>query len=286
MAAARDKYVAARTQHLSDGLGEDDIWRVRSKMVVLGSTGTHSSTQKAANILGLRFEAIRAYEEDSFFPPRPALGYQAGAARGEGPGEPLFLTATMGTTDFCVIDDFEGIADVLKQRLARGRYPDVYNLGSRRCCYGPMAGSALILPEHKHNTKAFNAFSSFNFNLHKWLLSAHWDLINTLSIKPAYLRNRPSDDDTIEYRDWQIALGKRFRSLKLWFLLRSYGISSLQAHVRNGISIQHGGKSRAKTTYATGTFHRLYTGTLRACDSESGGTRCGRDERKDTESVQ
>ncbi|KAG6022447.1 hypothetical protein E4U40_004597 [Claviceps sp. LM458 group G5] len=256
MAAARDKYVAARTQHLSDGLGEDDIWRVRSKMVVLGSTGTHSSTQKAANILGLRFEAIRAYEEDSFFPPRPALGYQAGAARGEGPGEPFFLTATMGTTDFCVIDDFEGIADVLKQRLARGRYPDVYNL---------------VLT-------GYDCSATF--------VRSREDLINTLSIKPAYLRNRPSDDDTIEYRDWQIALGKRFRSLKLWVLLRSYGISSLQARVRNGISIQHGGKSRAKTTYATGTFHRLYTGTLRACDSESGGTRCGRDERKDTESVQ
>ncbi|KAG6114741.1 hypothetical protein E4U14_001301 [Claviceps sp. LM454 group G7] len=121
----------------------------------------------------------------------------------------------MGTTDFCVIDDFGGIADVLKQRLARGRRS--------------------------------TTFSSFNFNPQKWLLTGYdcsatfvrsrENLINTLSIKPACLRNRPSADDTTEYRDWQIALGKRFRSLELWFVLRSYGISGLQAHVRSGIGM-------------------------------------------------
>ncbi|KAG6063703.1 hypothetical protein E4U32_001001 [Claviceps aff. humidiphila group G2b] len=67
MAAARDKYVAARTKHMPDGVDkEDEMWRIKSKMVVLASTGTHSCTQKAANTLGLRFEAIRAFEEDSF----------------------------------------------------------------------------------------------------------------------------------------------------------------------------------------------------------------------------
>ncbi|KAG5991090.1 hypothetical protein E4U52_004007 [Claviceps spartinae] len=242
MAAARDKYVAARTKHMPDGVDkEDEIWRVRSKMVVLGSTGTHSSTQKAANILGLRFEAIRAYEEDLFSLQGWHLATKLEQLEARGL-EPFFLTATMGTTDVCAVDDFEGIADVLKQRLARGRYPDIWVHVD-----AAMAGSALILPEHKHNTKAFHNFSSFNFNPHKWLLTGYdcsatfvrsrEDLINTLSIKPAYLRNRPSADDTTEYRDWQIALGKRFRSLKLWFVLRSYGISGLQAHVRSGISM-------------------------------------------------
>ncbi|KAG5913324.1 hypothetical protein E4U61_007100 [Claviceps capensis] len=242
MAAARDKYVAARTKDMPDSEDkEDEMWRVRSKMVVLGSTGTHSCTQKAANILGLRFETIRAHQEDSFSLQGRHLATKLEQLEARGL-EPFFLTATMGTTDVCAVDDFEGIADSLKQRLARGRYPDIWVHVD-----AAMAGSALILPEHKHNTKAFHNFSSFNFNPHKWLLTGYdcsatfvrsrADLVNTLSIKPAYLRNRPSDDDTTEYRDWQIALGKRFRSLKLWFVLRSYGISGLQAHVRNGISM-------------------------------------------------
>ncbi|KAG6092746.1 hypothetical protein E4U30_004979 [Claviceps sp. LM220 group G6] len=252
MAAARDKYVAARTKHMPDGVDkEDEIWRVRSKMVVLGSTGTHSSTQKAANILGLRFEAIRAYEEDSFSLQGRHLATKLEQLEARGL-EPFFLTATMGTTDFCVIDDFGGIADVLKQRLARGRYPDIWVHVD-----AALAGSALMLPEYKHNTKAFHNFSSFNFNPQKWLLTGYdcsatfvrsrEDLINTLSIKPAYLRNRPSADDTTEYRDWQIALGKRFRSLKLWFVLRSYGISGLQAHVRNGISMAESLERKLRT---------------------------------------
>lgn len=85
-------------------------------------------------------------------------------------------------------------------------------------------------------------------NMHKWLLTnfdasclyvkKRKDLIDTFSITPSFLRNPQSDSGLVtDYRDWQIPLGRRFRSLKIWFVLRTYGVQGMQAHIRNHIQL-------------------------------------------------
>ena len=110
------------------------------------------------------------------------------------------------------------------------------------------AGAALVCPEHQHHTAHFAAFNSFDMNMHKWLLTnfdasclyvkRRRDLIDTFSITPSFLRNRHSDSGLVtDYRDWQIPLGRRFRSLKIWFVLRTYGVKGMQAYIRNHIQL-------------------------------------------------
>ncbi|TQV96210.1 hypothetical protein V2A60_003351 [Cordyceps javanica] len=266
MVAARDRYLARVTAHLPDGEDKEErLWRHRSRLVALGSAGAHSSTKKAAQVLGVRFDTVPVDAAGGYAMTGPALAAKLAQLRAKGL-EPFYLTATLGTTDVCAVDDFAGIAATLAQD--QGSKTDTTTTttngastnGDDAAAVGTaadevwvhvdaaFAGSALVLEEYQHLTAPFAAFHSFNFNPHKWLLttfdcSAVWvrsraDLITALSIKPAYLRNEFSDSDLVtDYRDWQIPLGRRFRSLKLWFVLRSYGIAGLRAHVRRGIDL-------------------------------------------------
>jgi len=110
------------------------------------------------------------------------------------------------------------------------------------------AGNACICPEFRPLLNGVEYADSFNFNPHKWLLvnfdcSALWvkqreDLIDALSVTPEYLRNKATQSGAvIDYRDWQIPLGRRFRSLKLWFVLRTYGVEALQNMIRKHCEI-------------------------------------------------
>ncbi|PNY26533.1 Aromatic-L-amino-acid decarboxylase [Tolypocladium capitatum] len=248
MVAARDKFLAAKTAHMPEGEAkEDETWRLRSRLVALGSAGAHSSTKKAAQVLGLRFATVPVAEEHGFAMQGAALAETLDdlAARGL---EPFYLTATLGSTDVCAVDDFPGIVDALSRRA--GTPDDVWVHVD-----AAYAGSALLLDENKPLAEPTARFHSFNFNPHKWMLttfdcSAVWvrsraDLIAALSIKPPYLRNQFSDSELVtDYRDWQIPLGRRFRSLKLWVVLRAYGVRGLQEHVRRGVLL--GEKLEAK----------------------------------------
>ncbi|KAK2595926.1 hypothetical protein QQS21_006521 [Conoideocrella luteorostrata] len=248
MVAARDKYIAARTGHLPEGDDrEDETWRLRSKLVALGSAGAHSSTKKAAQVLGVRFATVPVYEEDGFALKGEHLAKTLDELAAKGL-EPFYLTTTMGTTDVCAVDDFAGIAATLQNREAGP--PSSTSIRPEIFVHvdAAYAGSALLLPQNQHIARSFAHFHSFNFNPHKWMLTtfdcsatfvkSRADLITALSIKPPYLRNQFSDNELVtDYRDWQIPLGRRFRSLKLWFVLRSYGISGLQRHIQNGVSL-------------------------------------------------
>lgn len=110
------------------------------------------------------------------------------------------------------------------------------------------AGAALICPEYQAYARSLGDFDSYDTNLHKWLLvnfdaSCLWvknrkHLTDALSITPSYLRNQHSDSGLVtDYRDWQIPLGRRFRSLKIWFVLRSYGLQGLRNYIRKHIAI-------------------------------------------------
>jgi aromatic-L-amino-acid/L-tryptophan decarboxylase len=242
MVAARDKYLRETTSHLSGIELEDAIAYKRSRMVALGSDAAHSSTQKAAQIAGVRYRSIPVTKETDFALTGVALAEALEQFKAEGL-EPFYLTTTLGTTSTCAVDDFESIASILSKYAPPDVPGEIWVHVD-----GAYAGAALICPEYHHLTTAFKHFHSFDMNMHKWLLTnfdasclyvkKRKDLIDALSIMPSYLRNEFSESGLVtDYRDWQIPLGRRFRSLKIWFVLRTYGVKGLQAHIRKTVKL-------------------------------------------------
>jgi aromatic-L-amino-acid decarboxylase len=150
---------------------------------------------------------------------------------------PYYLTVSIGTTNTCAVDDLEAIAAVARD------YPDVWIH-----CDAAYAGAALVLPEYQHLSAQLSFVDSFDMNMHKWLLAnfdasalyvqKRTDLTSALSVTPAYLRNQYSDSGLVtDYRDWQIPLGRRFRAIKIWFVLRTWGVEGLQQHIRHHLQL-------------------------------------------------
>ncbi|KAI6710838.1 hypothetical protein JHW43_006632 [Diplocarpon mali] len=238
--AARDKYLRETTAHLSGLELEDAIAYKRSRIVALGSEAAHSSTQKAAQIAGVRYRSIPVLKENNFALTGPELEGMLAECKAQGL-EPFYLTTTLGTTATCAVDDFESIAATLRKYAPPDIPGEIWVHVD-----AAYAGAALVCPEYQHLTAAFEHFHSFDMNMHKWLLTnfdasclfvrKRKDLIDALSIMPSYLRNEFSESGLVtDYRDWQIPLGRRFRSLKIWFVMRTYGVNGLQAHVRKHI---------------------------------------------------
>ncbi|KAI1193847.1 pyridoxal phosphate-dependent transferase [Nemania serpens] len=252
MVAARDKYLREATAHITDDEErEDAIALRRTRLVALGSVATHSATKKAAQITGVRFRAVPVHAEDGFKMTGAELRKTVAALHAKGL-EVFYVTVTLGTTDTCAIDDFDSIADVLDEIApAATLTPEQKQQGQGEVWVhvdAAYAGAALLCPEYQHLTPVLARFHSYNTNLHKWLLvnfdcsvlyvrDRAW-LIEALSVNLAILKNVHTDSGLVtDYRDWQIPLGRRFRSLKVWFVVRTYGIRGLQAHVRKHIGL-------------------------------------------------
>lgn len=237
MVAARERIIRRRTEKLAEGKEKEEaVMKLRASLVALGSEHAHSSTQKGAIIAGTRFRSIACPYEDGFSMTGSTLRHQLEKCKEEGL-EPFYVTVTLGSTATCAVDKFEEIKEVVKD------YPDLWIHVD-----AAYAGAALVCEEYQHLAQPFDAFDSFNMNMHKWLLTNfdcsvlfvkhRRDLTDTLSITPSYLRNQHSDAGLVtDYRDWQIPLGRRFRSLKVWFVLRTYGIKGLQDFVRGHIKM-------------------------------------------------
>jgi aromatic-L-amino-acid decarboxylase len=111
-----------------------------------------------------------------------------------------------------------------------------------------MSGTAALCPEFRHLFQGLELADSYAFNPHKWMFT-NFDcdcfyvadraaLIKTLSVLPEYLRNQATESGAvIDYRDWQVPLGRRFRALKLWFVIRHYGVEGLQYHIRRHVEL-------------------------------------------------
>jgi aromatic-L-amino-acid decarboxylase len=206
------------------------------RLVAYVSTQTHSSLQKAAMIAGMGTDNLRLIEVDDAFAMRPdALARQIETDRRAGL-LPCFVCATVGTTSSNAMDPIPEIARVAQQHKL-WLHVDA-----------AMAGTAALCPEFRHLQNGVELADSYNFNPHKWMFTnfdcnCFWvadrkALIQTLSILPEYLRNQATESGAvIDYRDWHIQLGRRFRSLKLWFVIRHYGIEGLQHHIRHHISL-------------------------------------------------
>lgn len=242
MVAARDKYLRETTSNLSGIELEDAIAHKRSKMVALGSEAAHSSSQKAAQIAGVRYRSVPVSKENDFAMTGRDLEKMLEDCKAQGL-EPFYLTTTLGTTNTCAVDDFASIASVLARHAPPNIPGEIWVHVD-----AAYAGAALVCPEYQHLTASFDQFHSFDMNMHKWLLTnfdasclfvrKRKDLVDALSISPTYLRNEFSESGLVtDYRDWQIPLGRRFRSLKIWFVLRTYGVKGLQEHVRRHVKL-------------------------------------------------
>ena len=238
--AARDRYLRALTAgSTSEAEAETVRDKYSGKLVALCSDQSHSSTQKGCLIAGTKYRPITVPRHPgtrnytlTAATLRPAL--EAAVADGL---EPFYTTVTLGTTSTCAVDDFASIASI------RQDYPNLWIHVD-----AAYAGAALICPEFQPLIAGIEEFDSFNMNMHKWLLT-NFDcsclfvrerkhLLNALSITPSYLRNEFSERGLVtDYRDWQIPLGRRFRALKAWFVMRTYGAEGLRKHIRNCVTV-------------------------------------------------
>ncbi len=206
------------------------------RLVAYASTQAHSSIEKAVKIAGLGRANLRLVEVDDGFAMRPdRLASQIQEDRRAGL-VPCFVCATVGTTSSNAIDPLPEIGRICREE-ALWLHVDA-----------AMSGTAAICPEFRYINEGVELADSYCFNPHKWMFT-NFDcdcfyvadraaLIRTLSILPEYLKNRATESGAvIDYRDWHIQLGRRFRSLKLWFVIRAYGVSGLQHHVRRHVAL-------------------------------------------------
>ncbi|MEN0064139.1 MAG: pyridoxal-dependent decarboxylase [Myxococcota bacterium] len=207
----------------------------QSQMRLYTSAEAHSSVQKGARIAGFRDDQLVLVDTDATLAMRAdALAKAIEADRAAG-HRPAFVCASVGTTSTTAIDDVAAIGPVARKHQLWLHVDAAY------------AGSAAVCPELRFVNQGLEFADSYCFNPHKWLLT-NFDcdcffvadrkpLIDALSILPEYLRNQATEAGAvIDYRDWQIPLGRRFRALKLWLVFRSYGIAGLQAHIRKHVA--------------------------------------------------
>ena len=206
------------------------------RLVAYCSTQTHSSVEKAAKVAGIGAANIRAIPVDENFAMKAdALAGQIAQDKSAGL-LPCFVCATVGTTSSNAIDPIPEIAGVCHEH-------DIWLHVD-----AAMSGTAALCPEFRHIHRGVERADSYCFNPHKWMFT-NFDcdvfyvadrkaLIQTLSVLPEYLRNQATESGAvIDYRDWHIPLGRRFRALKLWFVLRHYGVEGLQHHVRQHVAL-------------------------------------------------
>jgi aromatic-L-amino-acid decarboxylase len=161
MVAARDKYLRETTAHLSGLELEDAIAHKRSKIVALGSEAVHSSTQKAAQIAGVRYRSIPVAQADEYALTGAGLEEVLKECKAKGL-EPFFLTTTIGTTATCAVDDFASIAAVLSKYAPPNVPGEIWVHVD-----AAYAGAALVCPEYQHLTASFEHFHSVDMNMHK-----------------------------------------------------------------------------------------------------------------------
>jgi aromatic-L-amino-acid decarboxylase len=206
------------------------------RLVAYASNQAHSSIEKAVRIAGIGRENLRLIEVDDQFAMRPeALAQQIEKDRNAGL-VPCYVAATVGTTSSNAMDPLPEIGRICR---SHGIWLHVD---------AAMAGTAALCPEFRWVHRGLELADSYCFNPHKWMFT-NFDcdcfyvadrkrLIDALSILPEYLRNKASESGAvIDYRDWQVSLGRRFRALKLWFVIRHYGLEGLRHHVRRHVQI-------------------------------------------------
>ena len=219
--------VVARHQAMKRGVNP-------TAMVAYASTQTHSSIQKGATVAGYRHIRLIPVDDKQAM---DISALRAALASDEAEGlVPVFVAATLGTTGTTAVDPIRPIGEICQEENLWLHVDAAY------------AGNAMICPEFRHHQDGLELVDSYTFNPHKWLM-VNFDcsvfyvadrspLIDCLSILPPYLKNEASESGAvIDYRDWHVPLGRRFRSLKLWWVIRSYGVEGLQSMIRYHVAL-------------------------------------------------
>ncbi len=209
----------------------------RAPLTAYGSEESHSSLLKAVRIAGLGSDNLRSIPTDpttrAALPDAFEKQVETDLAAGR---IPAFVSVTLGTTSTGAFDPLRRIAEIARRRRIWVHVD------------AAMSGTAFLCPEFRPLQDGVELADSYCFNPHKWMFTnfdcdCFWvadrsALIRTLSVTPEYLRNQASESgEVFDYRDWQIPLGRRFRALKLWLVLRHYGAEGLRRHIRAHVAL-------------------------------------------------
>lgn len=198
------------------------------------STEAHSSIEKAVRIAGIGSQNLVKIEVDEqcrLIPHKLEEALEADITKGY---TPCCIVGALGTTGSCAVDPLQEMG-----RLAR-QYAAWFHIDAA------FAGTALMLPEYRKTVEGLELADSFVFNPHKWMFtnfdcSAFYvrdpkQLQTSFQLVPAYLQAK-NDSETNDFSNWGIQLGRRFRALKLWFVIRSFGIEGLQKKLRHHLAL-------------------------------------------------
>jgi aromatic-L-amino-acid/L-tryptophan decarboxylase len=226
--------ISARERATGHDAGLRGLAATGSQLTVYASTEAHSSVDKGVKLAGYGLERLRKIAVDLSYAMRPDDLERAIIADRQAGLTPACVVATVGTTSSTAVDPLPAIAEICRRHGVWLHVDAAY------------AGTAAIVPELRHLFNGVEHADSFVFNPHKWLLvnfdcSAYFVrdreiLLRTFRVAPEYLRT-DQDSAVVNYRDWGIQLGRRFRALKLWFVIRSYGVEGLRAVVRRHVAL-------------------------------------------------
>jgi aromatic-L-amino-acid decarboxylase len=237
--------VCAREGASGFSLAHGGLQAEQKPLVVYVTPHSHSSVDKAALLAGFGRSNVRVVAMDGRYAMRPDALEQAIRADLRAGLRPCAVVATVGTTATTAIDPIAAIGEIARQH-ALWLHVDA-----------ALAGSAMILPECRPLWDGIEAADSVVLNPHKWL-GAVFDcslyfvrdpqhLVRVMSTNPSYLRSAV-DEKVKNLRDWGIPLGRRFRALKLWFLIREQGVRGLQARLRRDMANAHWLAEQVETT--------------------------------------
>uniref|UniRef100_A0A146LYZ4 Histidine decarboxylase n=2 Tax=Lygus hesperus TaxID=30085 RepID=A0A146LYZ4_LYGHE len=226
--------LAARTEAIRKYKETDDDLEdaeINSRLVVYCSDQAHSSVEKAGLIALVKMRYVESDENLSLRSDRLVEAIERDRNKGL---IPFCLIATLGTTGACAFDCLEELGPICESEGMWLHVDAAY------------AGSALICPEYRHWLRGIEYVSSLAFNPSKWMM-VHFDCTamwvrnskavhRTFTVDPLYLQHENSGL-AIDFMHWQIPLSKRFRALKLWFVIRKFGIAGLQKHIREGVRL-------------------------------------------------
>ena len=206
------------------------------RLTAYTSAQAHSSIEKAVKIAGIGRKNLRVIEVDEKFAMRPQALMRAIAEDKRAGLVPCFLGATVGTTSTMAFDPLPEIGAICREH------------GIWLHVDAAMAGTAALCPEFRWIHRGLELADSYCFDAHKWMftnfdctcfyVSDRKALTETMTVTPEYLRNTASATGAVvDFRDWHVPLGRRFRALKLWCVIRSYGVDGLRQMVRNHVSV-------------------------------------------------
>jgi aromatic-L-amino-acid decarboxylase len=226
--------LSARERVTGHDAGLKGLAATGSQLTVYTSTEAHSSVDKGVKLAGYGLERLRKIAVDASYAMQPDELERAIAADLEAGLIPACVVATVGTTSSTAVDPLRAIAQICRRHGVWLHIDAAY------------AGAAAIVPELRHLFHGVEHADSLVFNPHKWLLvnfdcSAYFvrdqeTLLRTFRVAPEYLRT-DQDAAVVNFRDWGIQLGRRFRALKLWFVIRSYGVEGLRAMIRRHVRL-------------------------------------------------